>query len=67
MGIDSSRPHPYRSLPRPLCGVALLQGVNPVPLSFRTNTTMLLMKSSRPSGECAPAGRRGCPSWGPPS
>lgn len=26
--------------------------LNPVPLSFRTNTTMLLMKSSRPSGEC---------------
>lgn len=26
--------------------------LNPVTLSFRTNTMMLLMKSSRPSGEC---------------
>ena len=26
--------------------------LNPVPLSFRTNPTMLLRKSARPSGEC---------------
>lgn len=43
---------------------ASLEGVNPVPLSFRTNTTMLLMKSSRPSGECGTCrGGRGLTGW----
>lgn len=45
---------------------APLEGVNPVPLSFRTNTTMLLMKSSRPSGECGTCrGGRGLTGWAP--
>lgn len=38
---------------------AAWSALNPVPLFSRTNTTMLLTKSSRPSGECGVAGGPG--------
>lgn len=48
--------------------LASLEGVNTVPLSFRTNTTMLLTKSSRPSGECGTCrGGQGLTGWAPRS
>lgn len=47
-GVPEQQLLPRAGSPHP----ASPEGVNPVPLSFRTNTMMLLMKSSRPSGEC---------------